>query len=279
MRKTGFILSVISLFAMLSCGERPSYVLSKNEMIDVLYDLQLAQAIHDDYNIELSKTQEGKDAIMNSVLLKYNLNRADLDSSIVWYSDNLSEYKVINDSVVARLKRKVDILRAEDEVLRGVNVANNNTIPFSFYLDRSNMRRTFSLHESDMSEEGGLKNFKLSFRVLGLNNIDRSLETGVYFVYKDTTVIDIMTMTKDSLYVISKPNMPDSLLTRIQGFFRLPRIRTLMPMRVYDVTYSQNQEEKENNEEDPQVKEDKVEKSEKKFSDSQVIDTLELSKR
>lgn len=240
MRKVGFILLVVSLLVMLSCSERPGNVLSKNEMIDVLYDLQLAQAMHDDYNIELAKTEAGKEAIMNSVLLKYNLSRADLDSSIVWYSDNLSEYKVINDSVTARFRTKLDVLRAEDNILRGINVDDNNILPFHFYLDRSNTRKIFSLRESDMADKGGLKSFKLSFKVLGLNGIDRNIETGVYFVYKDTTIVDKMTLIKDSSYVVVKPDMPDSLLTQIQGFFRLPRIRTLMPMKVYDVSYVQD---------------------------------------
>ncbi|WP_101688992.1 DUF4296 domain-containing protein [Dysgonomonas massiliensis] len=240
MRKAGFILLVVSLLVMVSCSERPGNVLSKNEMIDVLYDLQLAQAMHDDYNIELAKTKEGKEAIMNSVLLKYNLSRADLDSSIVWYSDNLSDYKAINDSVTAKLRKQVDILRVEDNILRGINVDNNNTLPFYFYLDRSNTRKTFSLRESDMADKGGLKNFKLSFKVIGLNGVDRNIETGVYFVYKDTTIVDKMTLKQDSSYVVVKPDMPDSLLTQIQGFFRLPRISTLMPMKVYDVSYAQD---------------------------------------
>lgn len=240
MRKAGLILLVVSLLVMVSCSERPGNVLSKNEMIDVLYDLQLAQAMHDDYNIELAKTKEGKEAIMNSVLLKYNLSRADLDSSIVWYSDNLSEYKAINDSVTAKLRKQVDILREEDNILRGINTDNTNTLPFYFYLDRSNTRKIFSFRESDMSDKGGLKNFRLSFKVIGLNGIDRNIETGVYFVYKDTTIVNKLTLTADSSYVVVKPDIPDSLLTQIQGFFRLPRISTLMPMKVYDVSYARD---------------------------------------
>lgn len=247
MKHTRFILLIVSLFIVLSCSQRPSNVLSKEEMMDVLYDLQLAQAIHDDYNIELSKTKDGKEAVMNSVLLKHNLNRADLDSSVLWYSDNLGEYKVINDSVSARLRRQVNVLRAEDEALRGVNVIeNNNTIPFCFYLDRANAKRTFLLRESDMADKGGLKNFRLSFKVLGLNkDLDRNIETGVYFLYGDTTVVTKMMLKKDSSYVIQKPNMPDSLLTQIQGFFRLSRTRTFMPMKIYDVKYTQEAIEEE----------------------------------
>lgn len=237
MKQFGLILFIVSMFFMLSCSQRPNNVLSKKEMMDVLYDLQLAQAMYNDQNIEVLNTQEGKDALLTSVLTKYNLSQADLDSSVVWYSDNLGEYKIINDSVVQRLRRRLSVLREEDNALRGVENTGNNTIPRYFYLTKSDSKRTFFFQESDLQEEGGLANFRLKFNTLGFNGEDRQIETGVYFVYKDTTVVNKMTIQKDSLYIVEKPNLPDSLLNQIKGYFLLPQSRIFMPLKLYNVEY------------------------------------------
>lgn len=237
MKKLFYIFPLLFTFLIISCGQRPSNVLPKNMMIDVLYDLQLAQGMINNHNIELIRTEEGKQAVMNSVLLKYNISQKDLDSSIMWYSDNLIEYKAVNDSVAARLKNKVKILREEDLALRGISTVKKDTIPNHFYLDKSESRYTFLFTESDIMNDS-ITDFSLNFKVLGLNKKKRRLDTKVYFIYRDTTIVNQILAEKDSIYQILKPDLPDSLLTKIQGYFRLESAsRSIVPLKVYDVRY------------------------------------------
>lgn len=236
MKKLFYIFLIAFASLALSCGQRPSNVLPKDKMIDVLYDLQLAQSVINNRNIEIVQTEEGKSAVMNSVLSKYKISQEILDSSIMWYSDNLMEYKAVNDSVVARLRKKVQILREEDLALRGISTIKKDTIPAYFYLDRSEPRYTFLFTKNDIVEDS-ITDFSLNFKVLGLNERKRKLETKVYFIYSDTTVVNQLEVNKDSVYQIQKPSLPDSLLTTIQGYFRLENVSRSIPVKIYDVKY------------------------------------------
>lgn len=236
MKKLCYIFLTIFFLLAVSCGQRPSNVLPKDKMIEVLYDLQLAQGIINHNNIELVHTEEGRRTVMNSVLAKHKISQNDLDSSIMWYSDNLMEYKAVNDSVTNRLRNKVKILRDEDFALRGISTVKKDTIPVFFYLDKESPRYTFYFTESNIVNDS-ITNFRLRFNVIGLNERSRKLETKVYFVYKDTTIVNQILVQKDSVYQIDKPNLSDSLLVNIQGYFRLENARRTVPVKVFNVEY------------------------------------------
>lgn len=100
-----FIIYIIILTAFFtSCGRRPRYVIPEDKMVDVLYDIHIAQAIYRDNHLYSDDSK--KDALIEGVLRKYKITQADLDSSLFWYSDNIQYYRIVNDSVISRLKKK-----------------------------------------------------------------------------------------------------------------------------------------------------------------------------
>lgn len=42
--------------------------------------------------------------------LRNMTSQAELDTSLVWYADNIDQYRIINDSVTSRLRAKSNLL-------------------------------------------------------------------------------------------------------------------------------------------------------------------------
>ena len=80
-----------------SCHNRPSEVLPRKKMENVMYDMYIAEAIidHDYQNFTLP---EKKEALIKHVLEKHKISEARWDTSLSWYSDNIDQYLQIKHS-------------------------------------------------------------------------------------------------------------------------------------------------------------------------------------
>ena len=92
-----FIIALVSLF---SCGS--SYVLSPELMEEVLVDMHLAEGIAIERSIDFKTTDE-KLNLYSTVYAKHNTDKAQFDSSMVYYSENLGELQEIYEVVYERL--------------------------------------------------------------------------------------------------------------------------------------------------------------------------------
>lgn len=95
-----FLLMVI----FMSCGDRPSYVLSDDKMVDLMVDMQLAEAYS---SLGASGRSAGKVELGKQVLKAHGVDEATLDSTLAWYGRNLDEYSELFEKVDKELlKRK-----------------------------------------------------------------------------------------------------------------------------------------------------------------------------
>lgn len=126
------------LFTLLACGllltaciSRPDYVIDEQRLTAVLIDVHMAEGLLDMQNTELRMSQDTtyQKEVMAAVLARHGLKKADYDTSLIWYSQNLSRlikvYKRVEDSLQARHKywqavvgdhREFDISPAGDSV-------------------------------------------------------------------------------------------------------------------------------------------------------------------
>lgn len=232
MRKIIAVLPIISLLLLLSCSSHKGRVLGKNEMEDVLYDMQLAQALYNDYNLKLSKPEQ-KDSLINDVLYKHNITQADLDTSLIWYSDNIDEYNKINESVVTRLKIKRDNLRTQ--IISREEKDKYDIMPSSYTLEYTSPAFTFDI-DSTKLKQIELPSFSWHFDVLGISPKD-SVEASVLFVYADSTVQKTQQLDENKMYTFSKPEIQDSLLQNISGYIRLVNNRINTRIILYNMDY------------------------------------------
>lgn len=228
-----FACTFFVLLLIVSCSGRPRYVLSKDKMVEVLYDLQIANVIDETTTLAPEyRKSDYKERIIAGVLVKHDVTQAQLDSSIAWYSDNMEEYKKINDSLTARYNRSLDILRGEEQAMDRHRSLSLNRNYKQVYLTEEIPVYTFK-RSIPQSEKGTLK---FQFDVLGVDSLSK-IEAAIYYVYKDTTVRNSMQVTADAHYSFEKPDLPDSLLNSINGYIRLRPVRNISPVLIYNIHY------------------------------------------
>jgi len=206
----------------------------ENKMVDVLIDIHLAQAIYT-RNPQFS-TSDKRDELVAGVLKKHKVTQAELDSSLMWYSENIEYYETINDSVASKLKaRNERFLALSNKAVRKRNT--DHLIPSYYNLNSITpvMRidiDSFRVKNLDMPK------FRLQFDVQGLSDL-QNVEAALFFKYKDTLVKEIVPITENTRYTIDKPLLPDSLLKGISGYVHARDKAPMLPLNVmlYNVTY------------------------------------------
>jgi hypothetical protein len=205
----------------------------EDKMTDVLYDIHLAQAMY--RNGSDFSTDEKKDALLNGILQKHNITQVELDSSLLWYSDNIEIYNTINDSVASRLRFIGNAMRSRLNI-SGRNYSNYLVPPLSF-LNEQTPTMSFDI-DSNKIKTIDLPKFLLRFDVQGVSSLQKA-EAAVFFTYKDTLVKTIVPIAENRRYIFTKPPLADSLLENISGYVHVRnKIKGISPdVILYNISY------------------------------------------
>jgi len=229
--KLAYLLSFFVLIIVVSACKKND-VLSRDKMVEVLRDIQLAEAVastrHDDFRLK-----EQKEALMQGVLKKHNITQAQLDSSLVWYSDNVEVYNRVNDSVVASLRREHDLLTKRIPLrMRPRKVINRGVLPGFYYMNDANPILTFNIDSFQISNYPDLK---FDFKTLWTTDSSKA-SMSVTFLYRDTMLFNTFNLDKDTLYTIQKPDITDTL-RMVSGYFSLDSKEALhQNILLYNIT-------------------------------------------
>lgn len=98
------LLSVSSVFIS-GCSQKPEGTLSEKKMVDLMADMQLAEA-YSDMEYMGSESFEKREALAKSVLAEHGVTQAELDSTLSWYGRNLDEYSELFEKVNKEIERK-----------------------------------------------------------------------------------------------------------------------------------------------------------------------------
>lgn len=223
-----FILGIASVHIFFSCGDK--YVLPEDQMIEVLYDIELAQALSQvKHNVYSS--QEQKDALFASVLKKHNITKEVLDSSLVWYSDKIDIYRKVRDSVNATLEKKQ---RYYGELLNRENLRVNSggSFPPYFYLTPEQPIFRFNFDSLQVIPLRLTTHSDFRFKVLGVSPYVR-IKSSLYYHYDDTTFTNVEYINNDS--VILKLNiLKDKKLIDFAGYIRIDSAKTNYKILFYN---------------------------------------------
>lgn len=92
---------LLSMFFLLSCvPDRPSYVLSEDDMEEVLVDYHLALAIAE---VQVGDLQSNRYILTQAALRKHGVTEEELDSSMLYWCRNSEKFVKICDRVSERL--------------------------------------------------------------------------------------------------------------------------------------------------------------------------------
>lgn len=97
-----------------SCNRRPEKVLDEDKMVDLMVDMQLAEAYYTTHNGPTDRMD--KEALTASVLKKHGVTQEELDSTIVYYGKNIDDYYRLFAKVEEKLKGRTQSGRHAEEV-------------------------------------------------------------------------------------------------------------------------------------------------------------------
>lgn len=110
---------VLLLFVLIGCSDqqikKPGNLLSKEQMVDILYDIAALNAIDGTYPNVLSRNDI---AVMGYIYEKFGIDSLQFVSSDLYYASIPVEYEAIYQALEERMGKKRDSI---NEVLRTVN--------------------------------------------------------------------------------------------------------------------------------------------------------------
>jgi len=230
------VLAALLITFSSSCKkEKPKDVLSEGQMIEVLYDIHLAQNI----SIPSIKDSDMKQGLFNGVMEKHEVTQDRFEKSLDWYSKDMNKYMKINDSVLSLLKTEnARLKKIETDMFDFSNKLTTQKRPERFLLTRSTPSLSFKIDSTAIRRD--FPDFQFRLDILGIPSAGGKLQGELMFTYKDTIVIEKMDISGDSHYCVSKPVIADSLLKTISGFVRLPVNRRDDRVLLYNIRYQKD---------------------------------------
>jgi hypothetical protein len=112
------ILCFIVLLTIFACSREnlPKGILPRKKMVPILVDIHLADAINNQkYTLSLIRDSLSEDLYL-SICKKYNVERADIQNSLLWYGKNTRAFVPVYDEVLnilseMEVKAKSDTIR------------------------------------------------------------------------------------------------------------------------------------------------------------------------
>jgi len=131
-----FTLLLVSVIAF-SCGgpaaEEPKRLLSEDEMVNIIYDINMIQSMRsfqpqalDDNNVDAKKY----------IFKKYKIDSLTFAQNNTWYASNIEKYDGILKKVSERVKKEKEVLSPKADTTKV-----KNTIPKTAEIARAKSRR------------------------------------------------------------------------------------------------------------------------------------------
>ena len=106
-----WICSLCVAILSIGCSSTPGGVLSQDEMAQLLVDIHIGESVIE-ANRENYDIDSVKKALKQSIYIKHNVTQEQVDTSFVWYGQNIEKYIEVYDEVIAMLEddiRKVKV--------------------------------------------------------------------------------------------------------------------------------------------------------------------------
>ena len=210
MKLNKFIISAFILLigtTFFSCGNRPSNVLPEDKMVNLLVDMEIAEAYT---NTQSYATSEERIDLGKQVLEAHGVSEETLDTTLAWYGRNMDDYSKLFDKVDKELlKRK----KKYTEVPEAMLAHSDNLWPYGEHLLISDLSAqealTFSFPISEM-EKGKILGFSMYLpnqtnikSTFGVEYKDGTGEAGVHSVStKNNIKVTLQTDTAKEVALI-----------------------------------------------------------------------------
>ena len=223
LRIFGFI-SLICIAA--SCSRVPKDIISEKKMRNVLYDMQIAEAIVETNN-ETYVTSDKRQVVYDAVFAKHNITQADYDSSLVWYGKHMDLYMSIHKLVLKDVNEKIaDLGDIKPNPLSG-EMSNKDSIDiwiynrsFAFKPERVFNTLTFDINPQKAYSSGS--SYVLGMSVWGIDTkLKHKPKIHISAVMADTIVSINKDITEDGYHEIILKTIATKQIQRVYGYMTM----------------------------------------------------------
>lgn len=107
---------ILLFLALAACQGRPDYVIDEASMTELLTDVHEAEGLIDLQQTKAKESEDYGQQVMAAVLEKHHVSKAQYDTSLVWYSQNLTSliriYKHVNENLAERETKWTELANA-----------------------------------------------------------------------------------------------------------------------------------------------------------------------
>lgn len=216
-----FILLLLGLMVTATgCNKRPDGVLADKEMVELMADMQVAEAYMQNHNAGYA-SDSIRDSAVQWALDRRGLSKAQFDSTMTWYGKNIDEYRDLFAKVDKELLKRQKKIPGETEETLDIS----DLWPYSRHIliseNGSSNSLTFSI-QTDQLAKGDRINWKMHLNgspsVNMLLGVDYDNGTSAYSYQNnsDAKKMDVSLQTDTTLNV-----------SRIFGYLRVKEDRYL----------------------------------------------------
>ena len=262
-----YLLLLVLTTMVFSCQNRPSEVLPRKKMENLMLDMYIAEAIIDN-DYQKFALPENKEALINQVLEKHKTSEARWDTSLSWYSDKIDIYLQINDSVKARLQRNqkdIELLKlAQASENYEEDIKPTDYIPPHFRIAGLGCSRGFKFTIDSLQLANRFADYdtiSFHFNTLGIYPMDTySLKAVLRIQYSDTIIYEGAkleenksyrfnifkqfqqdTLKQDTLKLDSLKEVIRDTIFSLDGFINLSGKFPPIPIQLYKISLDNNQ--------------------------------------
>ncbi len=95
----------LSTALLAGCSDRPGNIIPEDKMVEIMADLQIAEAYERHGNPGSGLQGENRELLGRGVLIEHGVTVAEMDSTLAWYGRNMDEYSKLYKKVDERLAR------------------------------------------------------------------------------------------------------------------------------------------------------------------------------
>lgn len=198
---------VVALLLGAGCNKRPKGVLSDDEMVGLIADMQIAEVYMQQHNSGYYNDSI-RDSAVQWALDKHGLSKADFDSTMTWYGRNIDDYLNLFGKVDAELAKRQNRAIGETEK----NLVSTDLWPYSRHIliseNAPSNGLAFSLPLNDIPK-GERITWKMRLKGLSSGNVllgvdyDNGMSSYTYQTQNGNSKIDL-TLQTDTAYNVKR---------------------------------------------------------------------------
>lgn len=198
---------VLTLLLGAGCNKRPKGVLSDDEMVGLIADMEIAEVYMQQHNSGYYNDSI-RDSAVQWALDKHGLSKADFDSTMTWYGRNIDDYLNLFGKVDAELAKRQNRAIGETEK----NLVSTDLWPYSRHIliseNAPSNGLAFSLPLNDIPK-GERITWKMRLKGLSSGNVllgvdyDNGMSSYTYQTQNGNSKIDL-TLQTDTAYNVKR---------------------------------------------------------------------------